>query len=136
MFFEEHSISYSYILFIKYYVLRSFYIKLLCFSKIVFSRFSIDRICFSIDRKCDLNFVLNLTYSISVGSIESDFQSVESIFRSIKNRIESFLKPLFLTRSNTISKLSKVFLSLFDQSKIPSKIFVIFTQISSRVFVL
>ena len=102
----------------------------------MFSRFLIDRICFSTDRKCDLNFVLNLTYSITVGSIENDFRSIESIFRSIENPIESFLKPLFLMCSNTISKLSKVFLSLFDQSKIPSKIFVIFTQISSRVFVL
>ena len=89
----------------------------------MFSKFSIDRICFSIDRKCDLNFVLNLTYSIAVGSIESYFQSIKSIFRSIENRIESFLKPLFLTCSNTISKLSNAFLSLFDRSKIPSKIF-------------
>ena len=31
--FEEHFISYLCILFIKYYTLRSFYIKLLCFSK-------------------------------------------------------------------------------------------------------
>ena len=96
------------------------------FKKIVFSKFSIDRICFSTDRKCDLNFVLNLTYSIAVGSIKSYFQSIKSIFRSVENRIESFLKSLFLTCSNTISKLSKAFLSLFDRSKIPSKIFVVF----------
>ena len=34
--FEKHFISYSCILFIKYYTLRSFYLKLLCFSKICF----------------------------------------------------------------------------------------------------
>ena len=54
-FFEKHFISYSCILFIKYYALRSFCIKLLCFSKkkIVFSRFSIDQNCFLTDRKCN-----------------------------------------------------------------------------------
>ena len=64
------------------------------------------------------------------------FQSIESNFWSIENCIESFIKTLFLTCSNTISKLSKDFLSLFDWSKIPSKIFVIFPQFSSRVFVI
>ena len=36
VFFEKHFISYSFFLFIKYYALRSFCIKLLCFSKIWF----------------------------------------------------------------------------------------------------
>ena len=41
--FEKHFISYSCILFIKYYALRTFCIKLLYFSKkIDFSRISID----------------------------------------------------------------------------------------------
>ena len=44
--FEKHFISYSCILFIKYYALRSFCIKLLCLSK-----FLIDRVWFSINRK-------------------------------------------------------------------------------------
>ena len=50
--FEKHFISYSCILFIKYYVLRSFCLKLLCFSKFwFFFRSSIDRVWFSINRK-------------------------------------------------------------------------------------
>ena len=51
--FEKYFISYSCILFIKYHALRSFCIKFLYFSKICFSRFSIDRTYFSTDRNCD-----------------------------------------------------------------------------------
>ena len=36
VFFEKHFISYSCILFLKFNALRSFYIKLLCFSKLCF----------------------------------------------------------------------------------------------------
>ena len=52
--FENYFISYSCILFIKCYALRTFYIKLLCFSKkIDFSRISIDWTCFLIEQNCD-----------------------------------------------------------------------------------
>ena len=53
--FEKLFVSYSCILFIKQCTLRSFCINLLCFSKFHFSRFSIDRSCFS-DRNYDKNF--------------------------------------------------------------------------------
>ena len=63
------------------------------------------------------------------------FRSIKSNFRSIENRIESFLKPLFLMRSSLFKPFSKHTLSLFDRSKGQSKIFVVFDQISSKVFV-
>ena len=63
------------------------------------------------------------------------FRSIKSNFRSIENRIESFLKPLFLMRSSLFKPFSTHTLSLFDRSKGQSKIFVVFDQIPSKVFV-
>lgn len=51
------------------------------------------------------------------------FQPIKSNFRSIENHMKSFLKPEFLMCSYTFSKLFKLFLSLFDWSKAPSKFF-------------
>ena len=56
--FEKLLISYLCISFMKHYAWRSFYIKMLYFSKICFSRFSIDRLCLLTDRNCDKNFGL------------------------------------------------------------------------------
>ena len=64
------------------------------------------------------------------------FRPIESNFRSVENRIESFLKIEFLTCSYTFSKLLKLFLSLFDRSKAPSKIFVVFLHNFCKVFLL
>ena len=64
------------------------------------------------------------------------FWSIKSIFWSIENSTESFfLKPLAFHVFNTFSKFSKAFLSLFVRSRIQSKIFVVFPQIFSKVFV-
>ena len=62
------------------------------------------------------------------------FWLIESIFRSIENCIHSFLKTICFSCVLSLSNFSKAFLSLFDRSKIQSKIFVISPQISSRVF--
>ena len=67
--FEKLLISYLCISFMKHYAWRSFYIKMLYFSKICFSRFSIDRICCSTDRKCVKSFGLNLPGSIDIRSM-------------------------------------------------------------------
>ena len=67
--FEKLLISYLCISFMKHYAWRSFYIKMLYFSKICFSRFSIDRICCSTDRKCVKSFGLNLLGSIDIRSM-------------------------------------------------------------------
>ena len=53
--FEKLFVSYSCILFIKQCTLRSFCINLLCVSNFHFSKFLIDRSCFS-DWNCDINF--------------------------------------------------------------------------------
>ena len=56
--------------------LRSFYIKLLYFSKFHFSKFSIDQSCFSTDRNCDKNFWFECAWldwhSINAQSIETE----------------------------------------------------------------
>ena len=67
--FEKNFISYSCILFIKHYALRSFYIKMLCFSNIWFFQISIDQTCCSTDRKCIKILGLNLLGSIGIRSM-------------------------------------------------------------------
>ena len=113
--FEEHFISYSCILFIKYYALRSFYIKLLCFSKnCVFQIFDRLNLFFNQSKMRFKFFFFNLIYSIIVGSIESGFQSIESNFRSIENRIESFFYRLFFSRVQTIFQNFQKLFSLYS----------------------
>ena len=94
--FEKHFISYSCILFIKYYALRRICIKLLCFSKICFFQI-FDRSNLLLDQsKLWLKFWFESAWFdwclIIVRSIECNFHSIKSIFRSIENRSESFLK--------------------------------------------
>ena len=64
------------------------------------------------------------------------FRPIKSNFWSVENCIGSFLKTEFLTCSYTFSKFFKLFLSLFDRSKAPSKIFVVFLQNFCKVFLL
>ena len=86
---EKLFISYSCILFKKKKksALRSFCISLLCFSKFHFSRFSIDRSCFSTDRNCNKNFLFEFAWldwhSIDAWLIETkkfQFLSIWPIF--------------------------------------------------------
>ena len=138
--FEKQFISYSCILFIKYYALRSFYIKLLCFSNTYFFQI-FDRSNLFLDwLKLRLNFWFESAwfdrFSIDVGSIECNFRSIKSNFWSIENRSEIFLKKHKLfTCCFTIQTFQKLFLSLFDWSRFKARFFVVFPQISSRVFV-
>ena len=139
--FEKHFISYSCILFIKYYALRIFCIKLLCFSKnLIFPNVrSIEPVARSIEI-----MIKNLLW-ICLFRLVLDrcwinwkhFWSIESNFRSIKNRIESFFKTLsfhvFFTIQNFFKKL---FLSLsLRLVRFKVTIFVVLPQIFSRVFV-
>ena len=58
------------------------------------------------------------------------FRSIESNFRSIESCIESFFLNLCFSYVLSLSNYFKnSFLSLFDWSKIPSKIFVVFFKI-------
>ena len=128
--FEKHFISYSCILFTKFNALRSFCNILLCFSKILFPEnlgltlcISIDRIYFLINRKCNENFLAWFCV----------FQSIETNFQSIENRIRVF-KTLSFSRVLHYSNFFKT-LSLSIRSVQGSKqVFVVFNQISSRVF--
>ena len=94
--FEKLYISYSCILFIKQCALRSFYIKMLCFSKNLFFQI-FNRSNLLLDRsKMRLKFWIQFSWhdrcSIGAGSIEIDFRLIQSNFRPIKNWSKSFLK--------------------------------------------
>ena len=109
--FEKHFILYSCIIFIKYYALRSFYIKLLCFSKIWFFQ-TFDRLNQFLDRsKLQLKFWFESAwfdrFSITVELIECNF-------RSIKNHSESFLKTEVFHMFIAIQTFSKSSLSLWS----------------------
>ena len=125
--FEKHFISYSCILLIKYFALRSLCIKLLCFSKNWFFQ-NFHRSNLFLDRsKLRLKFLDWFCV----------FRSIEPMFWSIENCIESFLlKPFVPHVFFTIQTFQKHVLSLFDRSKTPSKIFVVFPQNFCKVFLL
>ena len=78
--FEKHFISYSCILFEKYYALRSFCIKLLCFSKNWFF-LNFDQSNLFLDRS---KLRLKVLAWLCV------FRLIEPMFWSIKSRIKSF----------------------------------------------
>ena len=85
--FEKHFISYSYILFIKYYALRSLCIKLLCFSKFwVFQIFNRSSVIFDQSRKIlDFSSLASAWldwYSIDARPIETE---KFSIFKYLTN---------------------------------------------------
>ena len=124
--FEKHFISYSCIPSIKFNALRSFCNILLWFSRNCFFH-NFDWLKVFFDRS-KLRLKVLAWFCV--------FRSIEPIFRSIESHIESFLKIEFLTCSSLFKPFSKLFLSLFDPSKGPSKIFVVFNQNYSRVFVI
>ena len=83
------------------------------FQKFQFSKFSIDRIYFSTDRKCVKNFGLNLPGSIGARSIEFIFRSIEPQFWPIEIRKLSLLKKAssshFLHYFKSFSNFSSLF---------------------------
>ena len=97
--FEKYFISYSCIIFIKYYALRSFCIKLLCFfKKLFFPEFqSIEPISRLIEIAIKILVWLCVFRSVldCFWINRRYFQSIESNFQAIKNRIESFLNLCF-----------------------------------------
>ena len=136
--FEKLFISYSCILFIKYYTLRSFCIKLLYFSKnCVFHIFNLSNL-FLDQSKMRLKFCFESVWfdccSIASGLIECNFRSIESNFWSIENRIESFLKPWVFTCSITIQTFSKVLSLSLRSVKAQSTFFCCFPSNFFEVF--
>ena len=114
--FEKLFILYLCILFIKHCALKSFYIKMLCFSKILnFQIFDWSNLL--LDRsKLRLKIWFESAWldrrSIDAGSIECNFRPVKPVFRSIENRSESFLKHEIFTCSSLFQKFQKAILSL------------------------
>ena len=111
-------ISYSCILFIKYYALRSFCIKLLCFSKNWF--FPEFRSIEPISRPIEIA-IKNLVWFCVFRSVidrywinQRHFQSIEPNFRSIENRRESFFfkKKLWVSHVHHIFKTFETLFSL------------------------
>ena len=100
-----------------------------------FFKILINRTCFSINR----NFGQPLSVSIDARLIlgqSKHFRSIEPNFRSIENHMESFLKHLILTCSNTFSKSFQTSLSLSDRPGLQSRFFVIFLCSFCKVFLL
>ena len=112
--FEKHFISFSCILFIKYYALRSFCIKLIFFSfkKLVFPEFrSFEPVSQPIEIAIKILVWLYVFRSMLdwFWINRRHFWLIKYIFRSIEIRIESFLKPFFLTCFVTFKLFQKLF---------------------------
>ena len=137
MFFENHFISYSCILFIKYYALRSLCIKLLCFSKNWFFqdfnrsnlfldqsklrlKFMLGSVCFD-QSKLQLK-ILGLVLCVS---IDRTYFSINQ-----KSYREFFLNLCFPRIKSLLNFFKKVLLSLFDRSRVQIK----FLSFSSKIF--
>ena len=138
--FEKPLISYSCISFMKYHALRSFCINLLCFSKIWFFQI-FDRSNLLLNQlKLRLKFWFVSAWldrcSIDAGSIECNFQSIESVCRSIKNRSKSFLKYEIFTCSSIFKIFQKALSFSLRPIQIQSQFFVVFPQIFFKFFCL
>ena len=106
---EKNFISYSYILFIKFNALRSFYTKLLCFSKIFFFQ-NFDRSnLFLYQSKLRLKSLVSF-YCFDRCSI--DTRSIEAFSINRKSYRECFLKTWFSRVQLTFQKVFKLSLSL------------------------
>ena len=112
---EKLSISYSCISFIKHCVLRSFCIKMLCFSKIWFFQI-FDRSNLLLDQ---LKLRLKIWFEFaSLNRCSIDTRSIKCDFWLIENHRRIFLKHKLFTYSSLFQNFSKSFLalSLFDRS--------------------
>ena len=120
--FEKNFISFLCIVFIKHCALRSFCIKMICFSKIWFFQI-FDRSNLLLNwSKLQLKIWFESAWLncclIDAGSIECDFRSIKPIFRPIKNHSQSFLKNIsFSCVLQYFKTFQKAFwFSLFDWS--------------------
>ena len=109
--FEKLYISYSCILFIKQRDLRSFCIKLLCFSKNYFFQI-FDRSNLLLNRskmwqKIRFESAWLDRFSIGAGSIQYDFRLIESIFSTDQKSTRRFFKRLFSRAHHTVNTFSK-----------------------------
>ena len=122
--FEKLYISYSCILFIKQCALRSFCIKMLCFSKNCFFQI-FDRSNLLLNRskmwqKIRFESAWLDRFSIGAGSIQYDFRLIESIFSTDQKSTRRFFKRLFSHAHHTINTFSKALSLSLSLSLSPS----------------
>ena len=132
--FEKHFISYSCILFIKFYTLKSFYINLLCFSKNCFFQ-NFDRLNLFLNQlKFWLKFWLASVCfdwcSIDAGSFEA-FSINWTYFSINRKSYREFFKNLGFSHVQSLFKSFKHFFSLYS---IGQGIQPIFLSFSSDLF--
>ena len=122
--FEKYFISYSCILFIKYYALRSFCIKLLYFWKtLIFPDFRSIELLLDWSKLRLKNWFESARFDHCWINWRH-FRSIESNFRSIENHIESFLKLSFHVFYH-LQTISKTLFSL-PSIKASNQFFVVF----------
>ena len=125
--FEKLFILYSCILFIKHCSLKSFCIKMICFSKIWFFQI-FYRLNLLLDQsKLWLKIWFESAWldrcSIDAVLIKCDFRSIKLIFWTIENRSENFLKHEILTCSSLFQKFLKRLFSLSSTDPDSTSIF-------------
>ena len=134
--FEKLFILYSCILFIKYYALGSFCIKMLYFSKnLIFPDFrSIELVARSI-KIAIKNLVWICLARLVLDQSNVIFDRSNLFFDQSKIGLKVFFKSFFSHVPFTTSKFSKAFLTLFDRSRFKASFFVVFPHFFPRVFV-
>ena len=112
---------------------------LLCFSKkLIFPEFRLIEIVFwsikiAIKSVCESLFVL-IGAQLVLNQLKY-FRPIESIFRSIENRVENFLKIYFHVFKLTFSKVFQLFLSLYTtRSRLQSDFLSFSTILFARFF--
>ena len=134
--FEKLFISYSCILFIKYCALRSFCIKMLSFSKILFFQI-FDRLNLLLEQlKLQLKFWFEFAWldrcSIDARSIKCNFRSIKLVFRSIENRSKNFFKTWVFHVFFTIQLFKKLYSLSLQPVQIQSKFLSFSLNFSQR----
>ena len=110
----------------------------LFFKKTDFSRISTNQIVFRSIEIAIKNVCESLSVLIGARLVLDQskyFRPIESIFRSIENCVENFLKTDFHVFKLTFSKVFQLFLSLYDLVKAPIWFFIIFHHSFCKVFV-
>ena len=111
----------------------------LFFKNLIFQDFRSIKGVFLTNWKCDYNFGLNLSELIAARLLLDQsnviFDQSNLIFDQSKIALRVFLKLWVFTCSVTFKLFQKLFLSLFDRSRIQAQFFVIFPQFVCKIFV-
>ena len=109
----------------------------LFFKKLIFPEFQLIESVFRSIEIAIKNVCESLSISIGARLLldqSKHFRPIESVFQSIENRVEKFLKTGFYVFKLTFSKVFQLFLSLYDSVKAPIRFFAIFLYFFCKVF--